>query len=115
ILRLFTAHDPEAGIDAFNGITGIDEELDRLVAYADHLSDLGVGEMIRFDPTIVRGLAYYTGTVFEIFDRKGELRAICGGGRYDKLLASLGGADIAAVGFGMGDVVLAELLRERGL
>src|SRR5690606_12381049 len=62
-----------------------------------------------------RGLAYYTGTVFEIFDRRGELRAICGGGRYDQLLRSLGGADVPAGGFGMGDVVLAELLRERGL
>ena len=65
--------------------------------------------------SIVRGLAYYTGIVFELFDAKGEFRAICGGGRYDTLLAALGGTDLPALGFGMGDVVLGELLRERGL
>jgi histidyl-tRNA synthetase len=64
---------------------------------------------------IVRGLAYYSGIVFELFDAQRDLRAICGGGRYDGLLAALGGADLPAVGFGMGDVVLGELLKERGL
>jgi histidyl-tRNA synthetase len=53
--------------------------------------------------------------VFELFDRSGEFRAICGGGRYDTLLQSLGGADLPALGFGMGDVVLGELLRSKGL
>jgi histidyl-tRNA synthetase len=53
--------------------------------------------------------------VFEIFDRAGQLRAVCGGGRYDRLLGAIGGADLPAVGFGMGDVVLAELLAERAL
>ena len=70
---------------------------------------------VTVDLKIVRGLAYYTGIVFELFDAKGELRAICGGGRYDNLLQSLGGVDLPALGFGMGDVVLAELLRDRGL
>ena len=70
---------------------------------------------LRLDLSIVRGLAYYTGVVFELFDRTGEFRAICGGGRYDTLLANLGGADLPALGFGMGDVVLGELLRARGL
>ena len=79
------------------------------------LDALGVGEWVDFDLSIVRGLAYYTGTVFELFDAKGELRAICGGGRYDKLLEALGGVDLPALGFGMGDVVLGELLRDRGL
>jgi histidyl-tRNA synthetase len=79
------------------------------------LAEMGLGEWIDFDPTIVRGLAYYTGTVFELFDAKRMLRAICGGGRYDTLLASLGGADLPALGFGMGDVVLGELLKDRGL
>jgi histidyl-tRNA synthetase len=78
------------------------------------LDAMGVGEFADFDLTIVRGLAYYTGTVFELFDARGELRAICGGGRYDQLLLNLGGVDLPAVGFGMGDVVLGELLRERG-
>jgi histidyl-tRNA synthetase len=74
-----------------------------------------VGNWIRFDLTIVRGLAYYTGIVFELFDQVGEFRAICGGGRYDTLLKSLGGSDLPALGFGMGDVVIGELLRTRGL
>ena len=79
------------------------------------LEAMGLSAFIDVDLTIVRGLAYYTGTVFEIFDAKKELRAICGGGRYDDLLAALGGVELPALGFGMGDVVLGELLRERGL
>ncbi len=82
--------------------------------YHEYLEALGVGDWVTLDLKIVRGLAYYTGIVFELFDAKGELRAICGGGRYDTLLGALGGADLPALGFGMGDVVLAELLRERG-
>ena len=72
-------------------------------------------EWVTLDLTIVRGLAYYTGIVFELFDAKGEFRAICGGGRYDTCSQSLGGVDLPALGFGMGDVVLGELLRDRGL
>jgi histidyl-tRNA synthetase len=75
----------------------------------------GDASWLRVDLSIVRGLAYYTGIVFELFDRSGEFRAICGGGRYDTLLQSLGGADLPALGFGMGDVVLGELLRSKGL
>ncbi|MFI5232653.1 MAG: histidine--tRNA ligase [Gemmatimonadales bacterium] len=89
--------------------------VDRLQRYFDHLRALGVGEWVKLDLSIVRGLAYYTGIVFELFDAKGELRAICGGGRYDNLLNDLGGTDLPALGFGMGDVVLGELLRERHL
>jgi histidyl-tRNA synthetase len=76
---------------------------------------MGLGDFVRFDLSIVRGLAYYTGIVFELFDTKGELRAICGGGRYDNLLKGLMGVDLPALGFGMGDVVLRELLEVRGL
>ncbi len=79
------------------------------------LDAMGLGEYVEPDFTIVRGLAYYTGTVFELFDMKGELRAICGGGRYDNLVGAVGGVDLPCVGFGMGDVVLAELLKERDL
>jgi histidyl-tRNA synthetase len=79
------------------------------------LDAMGLGEYVEPDFTIVRGLAYYTGTVFELFDTKGELRAICGGGRYDNLVGAIGGVDLPCVGFGMGDVVLGELLKERGL
>jgi histidyl-tRNA synthetase len=75
----------------------------------------GDAAWLRVDLSIVRGLAYYTGIVFELFDRSGEFRAICGGGRYDTLLESLGGTALPALGFGMGDVVLGELLRTKGL
>jgi histidyl-tRNA synthetase len=91
------------------------EEIDRFGEYRKHLDALGVGGYVKFDLSIVRGLDYYTGIVFELFDRQGEFRAICGGGRYDNLLASLGGPDLAALGFGFGDVVITELLRSRGL
>ena len=86
-----------------------------LFATLDALDAMGLGEYVEVDLTIVRGLAYYTGTVFELFDSGRTLRAICGGGRYDGLLQALGGVDLPALGFGMGDVVLAELLRDRGL
>jgi histidyl-tRNA synthetase len=90
------------------------EALDRFERYEALLRAHGVHEYFKFDLTIVRGLAYYTGIVFELFDAKGEFRAICGGGRYDTLLADLGGVDLPALGFGMGDVVLGELLKARG-
>jgi histidyl-tRNA synthetase len=72
------------------------------------LQSMGLGDFVSIDLTIVRGLAYYTGIVFELFDAHKALRAIAGGGRYDNLL------DLPALGFGMGDVVLGELLKERG-
>ena len=87
----------------------------RLDKYRDCLKALNVSEWVRFDLTIVRGLAYYTGIVFELFDVKGDERAICGGGRYDTLLQSLGNVDLPALGFGMGDVVLRLMLADRGL
>src|SRR5881296_3738860 len=77
------------------------------------LEAMGLGDFVAVDLTIVRGLAYYTGIVFELFDKGKSLRAICGGGRYDGLLKALGGVDLPALGFGMGDVVLGELLKER--
>jgi len=77
------------------------------------LDAMGLGEFVEVDLRIVRGLAYYTGVVFELFDTAGALRAVCGGGRYDGLLRELGGVDLPAAGFGMGDVVLAELLKQR--
>jgi histidyl-tRNA synthetase len=83
--------------------------------YRETIAGFGFGDFIRFDMRIVRGLAYYTGIVFEIFDRRGQLRAICGGGRYDRLFQSLTGVDVPALGFGFGDVVLGELLKERQL
>ena len=77
----------------------------------------GLGDFVKIDYNVIRGLAYYTGPVFEAFDKKGELRAIAGGGRYDNLvkLISGGKVELPGLGFGMGDVVLTELLKERGL
>ncbi|KAL7204981.1 hypothetical protein ACSBR2_017994 [Camellia fascicularis] len=72
-------------------------DLKRLFSLAEKF---GYSEWIQFDASVVRGLAYYTGTVFEGFDREGKLRAICGGGRYDRLLSTFGGDDIPACGFG---------------
>jgi histidyl-tRNA synthetase len=91
------------------------EEVARMNEYLSFLEALGVGDWIEFDLSIVRGLAYYTGKVFELFDARGEFRAICGGGRYDELLSTIGGVDMPALGFGMGDVVLTEILRSRDL
>ncbi len=91
------------------------EEVASMKEYLRFLDALGVGDWIDFDLSIVRGLAYYTGKVFELFDAKREFRAICGGGRYDDLLSSIGGVELPALGFGMGDVVLSELLRSRNL
>jgi histidyl-tRNA synthetase len=79
------------------------------------LGAMGLGDFVEMDLGVVRGLAYYTGVVFELFDAGRTLRAICGGGRYDSLLDALGGVQMPAVGFGMGDVVLAELLKDKGL
>src|SRR5207248_2922186 len=81
----------------------------------DNLSARNLGDFVKVDYLVIRGLAYYTGTVFEAFDKKGELRAIAGGGRYDNLIKLLSGGkvDLPALGFGMGDVVLLELLKAR--
>ncbi len=83
----------------------------------ENLAARGLGDFVRVDYHVIRGLAYYTGPVFEAFDRKGEFRAIAGGGRYNNLvkLISGGKVDLPALGFGMGDVVLFELLKARGL
>jgi len=88
------------------------QELARLY---DILRTMGISQYCDLCPSIVRGLAYYTGIVFEIYAIGGELRAIGGGGRYDNLLGDFGGPPITGTGFGMGDCVLEILLREKGL
>jgi len=105
----------DALADEFSDAPDVTEEIAHMREYLAFLDALGVGDWVDFDLSIVRGLAYYTGTVFELFDAKGEFRAICGGGRYDDLLSSIGGVDLPALGFGMGDVVLTELLRARDM
>lgn len=93
------------------------EPTPELKVILDNLAARGLGDFVRVDYHVIRGLAYYTGPVFEAFDRKGEFRAIAGGGRYNNLvkLISGGRVDLPALGFGMGDVVLFELLKARGL
>lgn len=121
LLRLQAAATSPAALRAFAAAEGLalpteaEQALATVESYLGHLDALGVREWVVLDLSIVRGLAYYTGIVFELFDARGELRAICGGGRYDTLLKALGGADLPALGFGMGDVVLGELLADRGL
>ena len=117
-VRLLTAAS-QSDLDSLRELgaasPAVREGLDRIEHYLALVGAHGLRDWVRFDLTIVRGLAYYTGLVFELFDRKGEFRAICGGGRYDNLLRDLGNVDLPALGFGMGDVVLGELLRARGL
>ena len=86
----------------------------RLDTIETGLRHRGLQDYIKRDFTVVRGLAYYTGVVWEVFDRSGQFRAIAGGGRYDSLLKNLGGVDLPALGFGMGDMVLGDLLKEKG-
>lgn len=88
-----------------------------LAAVVKNLTARGLADFVRIDYHVIRGLAYYTGVVFEAFDKKGEFRAIAGGGRYDNLIKLISGGkvDLPALGFGMGDVVLLELLKARGL
>jgi histidyl-tRNA synthetase len=80
-----------------------------------NLAAMGLGRFVEVDLGVVRGLAYYTGFVFEAFDRQGELRALAGGGRYDNLIGKLGLAELPAVGFAIGDMTFALLLEQRGL
>lgn len=89
-----------------------------LVKLLSLAEEYGYREWLAFDPSTVRGLGYYTDTVFEAWDSNSTLRAICGGGRYDKLLHAFSGnanADIPAVGFGLGDAVIIELLKDKDL
>ena len=100
------------------GIAGSDKALAaiaKLQAFGGYLKALGISDWCRYDTGIVRGLAYYTGIVYEVMDAGESLRAIAGGGRYDNLLEVLGGPSVAATGFGMGDVVLGILLEEKQL
>ncbi|KAF4743321.1 Transcription elongation factor, partial [Perkinsus olseni] len=107
-----------ASIEEFKTLAGENctedvADVERLFEFA---KNYGFADWLVFDASVVRGLAYYTGIVWEAFDRKGELRAIAGGGRYDRLLSLYGApSDIPCVGFGFGDCVIYELLLERGL
>jgi len=105
-------------LDEFAELAGVGEsdEVKELRLLFKLLEEEGSGDWLQFDASVVRGLAYYTGVVFEGFDRKGVLRAICGGGRYDKLLTLYGSPkEVSCVGFGFGDCVIYELLKEKNV
>jgi len=87
-------------------------EAPELTAFFDAAETLGASDYLAYDPTVVRGLDYYTGTVFEARDTGGRHRAVLGGGRYDNLVADVGGDPVPGVGFALGDVVLGLVLRE---
>ena len=91
------------------------EALNELETLFKAIESYEISDWVEFDGSIVRGLAYYTGCVFEVNDREGKFRAVCGGGRYDKLLSTLGGKDLPATGFGFGDMVIMELLEDKNL
>ena len=116
--EVFLEKISENGLDAssfdkFDRASSIDNE--DLTTLQEELDAWGIAEWCTFDFNIVRGLAYYTGIVFEIHERSGSERAIAGGGRYDKLVEMFGGPSVPAVGFGMGDVVLSLVLKDKGL
>ena len=104
-------------LEQVDDFIGSSQPTDELAAILANIEARGLGDFIKIDYRIIRGLAYYTGPVYEAFDKRGKFRAIAGGGRYDHLLklVSSGKSDLPALGFGMGDVVLAELLKDRGL
>tara|TARA_B100000953_G_scaffold299500_1_gene299590 strand:- start:257 stop:1513 length:1257 start_codon:yes stop_codon:yes gene_type:complete len=120
-------HSPEVisaiqstlGLKNFNSLKKVlksgSNALDELHTLFEVIDSYGISDWVEFDASIVRGLAYYTGSVFEVRDRGGKFRAICGGGRYDKLLSTLGVKDLPATGFGFGDMVIMELLKDKGL
>lgn len=125
LIELGHNSDAVSKIQSILGIKNMDELSNSLGKESVALSELnslfnsidsyGILEWVEFDASIVRGLAYYTGAVFEAHDREGKFRAICGGGRYDNLLSTLGGNDLPATGFGFGDMVIMELLAEKNL
>jgi histidyl-tRNA synthetase len=104
-------------LDVVNKFIASGKATAELQSILDNLAARGLRDFVKVDYQVIRGLAYYTGVVFEAFDVQGEFRAIAGGGRYDNLVKLLSGGkvDLPALGFGMGDVVLLELLKARGL
>jgi len=115
VIELMAVESIEHISDCFQLNETAIKSLDELQRLFELLDVMGVADFCVFDIGIVRGLAYYTGIVYEIYDKASELRAIGGGGRYDDLLNRFGGPSIPATGFGIGDCVLGILLEEKGL
>ncbi len=107
--------------DQFSDLVGLLEnkdawkESDELCEFFEAVDAMGVSNFVEYDPMVIRGLDYYTGTVFEARDASGKFRAILGGGRYDNLVADVGGDPIPGVGFAMGDMVIGIVLEENGV
>jgi len=106
---------PVGRLDKLRRVIGDDAKLDDLESLDVQLQAFGVADWCEYDLGIVRGLAYYTGTVFEVHEVSGAERAVAGGGRYDKLIELFGGPPTPAVGFGMGDVVISLVMQDKGL
>jgi histidyl-tRNA synthetase len=116
VLELGLSQNQLDGLKALLSDENLWQQSDELVKLFSALEALGVKEYVKYDANIMRGLLYYTGTVFEAFENSGSLkRAILGGGRYDNLLADVGGNPLSGVGFAMGDVVMGIILQEKGL
>jgi histidyl-tRNA synthetase len=111
LIGLHTLDAVRGASDGDEAVAGAADAIDALFAAA---GELGYAEFLVFDLAVIRGLGYYTGIVFEAFDTGGKLRAIFGGGRYDRLLSDLGGQKMPCVGLGFGDVVVMELLADCG-
>ncbi|PIV28575.1 MAG: histidine--tRNA ligase [Anaerolineae bacterium CG03_land_8_20_14_0_80_58_20] len=115
-LEIGLAQSQLEGLKSLLGNLDLWKQSEELVRVFAALEALGVKEYVKFDPNVVRGLLYYTSTVFEAFETSGSVkRAILGGGRYDNLLADVGGSPLPATGFAMGDVVIGIVLQEAGL
>jgi len=117
-----TAADSILGLLQIDSLEGVElalggptESLLRLRAFDAELHRLGCAGQAVFDLSVVRGLAYYTGIVFEAYDRERQFRAIFGGGRYDNLLGDIGGAPLSGVGLGFGDVVVGDMIESEGI
>jgi histidyl-tRNA synthetase len=127
IIDKLERESPEHSAAALSALGFSYDEVQQFISAGEPVAELefilrnlqarGLGAFAKIDYHVIRGLAYYTGVVFEVFDKKGEFRAVAGGGRYDNLIKLISGGkvDLPALGFGMGDVVLLELLRSRGL
>jgi histidyl-tRNA synthetase len=116
VLEIGLSQSQLEGLKQILGNYDLWQKSDELVRLFKTLEALGVKDYVKFDPNIMRGLLYYTGTVFEAFDVSGSVRrAILGGGRYDNLLRDVGGDPLSGVGFAMGDVVIGIILQEKGL
>lgn len=103
----------ESVLDTINNLD-LWQQSEELRRFFDSIEALGVSDYVRYAPHVIRGLDYYTGTVFEAWDRDGEFRAILGGGRYDNLVGDVGGEPLPGVGFAMGDAVITLVLQKFG-